>query len=81
LLGDNPVSSGQAYELGRGKNHSINEIADMFGKDYPRQYIPARGGEYPFTLADFTKAKEEIGYNPILDIKDYIKDIVKKNNE
>jgi UDP-glucose 4-epimerase len=53
----------------------------MFGKDYPKEYISARSGEYPFTLADFTKAKVELGWIPTLDIKDYIKDIVKKNNE
>jgi len=72
LLGDNPIASGQAYELGRGINFSINEIADMFGNDYPKKYIPARRGEYPFTLADYTKAKEELGWNPTKDIKDYI---------
>ena len=33
LLGDNPVSRGQAYEVGRGKNFSINELADMFDKE------------------------------------------------
>jgi UDP-glucose 4-epimerase len=76
LVDDQPIS-GQAYELGRGLNFSINEIADMFGEDYPREYIPARKGEYPFTLADYTKAKEELGWNPTLDIKDYIIDIVK----
>ena len=71
------VVSGQAYELGRGLNFSINEIADMFGKDYPKEYIPSRKGEYPFTLADYAKAKEELGWNPTEDIKDYILDIVK----
>ena len=76
LVDDQPIS-GQAYELGRGLNFSINEISDMFGEDYPREYIPARKGEYPFTLADYTKAKEELGWNPTLDIKDYIIDIVK----
>jgi len=77
LFGDNPISSGKAYELGRGLNFSINEIADMLGKDYPREYIPARKGEYPFTLADYTKAKEELGWNPTLNIKDYITKIIK----
>ena len=73
LLGEgNSVVSGQAYELGRGTNFSINELADMFGKDYPKEYIPARNGEYPFTLADYTKAKGELGWNPTKDIKDYI---------
>jgi len=76
LLGDNPIASGQAYELGRGKNYSIIEITEMFGQTEV-EYIPARKGEYPFTLADYTKANEELGWNPTLDIKDYLQDIVK----
>ena len=46
------------FELGRGVNCSINEIADCFGKDYPREYLPERPGEYDMTLADSSKAKE-----------------------
>ncbi len=76
LLGDNPISSGQAYELGRGTNFSINELADMFGKDYPKEYIPARNGEYPFTLADYTKANQELGWHPTKDIKNYISGVI-----
>ena len=78
LLGDNPISSGQAYELGRGTNFSINELADMFGKDYPKEYIPARKGEYPFTLADYTKANQELDWTPTLNLKDYISGVLNK---
>ena len=60
------------FELGRGVNFSINEIADCFGKDYPREYLPERPGEYDMTLADSTKAKELLNWNPTLNIKDYI---------
>ena len=49
------------FELGRGVNYSINEIANMFGEDYPREYIPARKGEYDVTLADYSKAKLKLG--------------------
>ena len=76
LLGDDPIASGQAYELGRGKNYSINELTEMFGQTEV-EYIPARKGEYPFTLADYTKANQELGWTPTLDIKDYIKTKVK----
>jgi len=78
LLGDNPISSGQAYELGRGTNFSINELSDMFGKDYPKEYIPARNGEYPFTLADYTKANQELDWTPTLNLKDYISGVLNK---
>ena len=76
LLTDTKISNGQAYELGRGKNYSINEITEMFGQTEV-EYIPARRGEYPFTLADYTKANEELRWKPTLDIKNYISKIIK----
>ena len=68
--------SGQAYELGRGVNFSINELSEMFGQTEV-EYIPARKGEYPFTLADYTKANQELGWTPTLNIKDYISEVIK----
>ena len=67
--------SGQTFELGRGKNFSINELTEMFGET-DVEYIPARDGEYDYTLADSSKAKKLLGWNPTLDISDYISDII-----
>tara|TARA_Y100001973_G_C5164304_1_gene315231 strand:- start:337 stop:1215 length:879 start_codon:yes stop_codon:yes gene_type:complete len=69
---NNPLQS-PVFELGRGKNHSINEVADMFGKEYPKKYINKRPGEYDYTLADNKKAKKILDWNPKLNLKDYIK--------
>ena len=60
----------EIFELGRGENHSINEIADMFGGE--KEYIPARKGEYDITLCDYTKAKEMLGWVPKINLPDYI---------
>ena len=60
------------FELGRGVNHSINEVADMFG-DYPVKYIPARRGEYPFTLCADMNAYDKLGWVPNKNLEDYIK--------
>ena len=65
----------EIFELGRGKNFSINEIVDMFGAE--RKYIPARKGEYDVTLCTDTKAQEMLGWNPIENLEDYIKKIIK----
>ena len=65
--------SGTEFELGRGINHSINEIADMFGKDYPKEYIPARDGEYDRTLCEDNFARECLDWNPTINLEDYIK--------
>ena len=61
------------FELGSGSNYSINEVANMFGKDYPKKYIPERKGEYPFTLCSDKKATEMLGWQPEGDLKSYIK--------
>jgi UDP-glucose 4-epimerase len=66
----------EIFELGRGVNFSINEIADMFGKDYPKEYIEKRPGEYDVTLADYSHAQDLLDWKPTRNIEDYIKDFV-----
>jgi len=70
---------GLTIEFGRGKNHSINEVADMFdipGPDghfyYEREYIDERPGEVRSTLCDIGLAYSAVGYNPTRNLKDYI---------
>ena len=61
---------GEIFELGTGKNYSINEVADMF--NHRRKYISARSGEYDVTLCDYSKAKKSLGYNPKGNLKQYV---------
>ena len=68
---DHPELKAEFFELGRGKNYSINEVADMYGTT--KTYIPNRPGEAQTTLADFSKATKILGYNPSRNLKDYIK--------
>ena len=63
----------EEFELGSGVNYSINEVADMFGKDYPKKYISARAGEYDKTLCTDKKAYELLNWKPTRNIEDYIK--------
>jgi len=70
-------TNGQTFELGRGKNYSINEIASAFG-DYPTKYIDKRPGEMRNTLNTDTKAKDLLGWEPTVDILDYIKKYILK---
>ena len=65
----------EIFELGRGKNFSINEIASMFKTK--TKYIPARKGEYPVTLCTDTKAKKLLKWNPVKNIENYIKTVIK----
>ena len=72
---------GEEFELGSGKNYSINELADMFGKKYPRKYLPLRKGEYDKTLCVDKKAHDILDWTPSHSLDDYISKVVEKNNE
>ena len=64
------------YNIGAGKNYSINEIANMIGGR--KIYVKARPGEVRETLADNNKAKS-LGWSPSIDIKDFIKKEMSKD--
>ncbi len=70
----------EVFELGTGINYSINELADLFGKNYPKKYLPSRKGEYDVTLADYSKAKEKLNWKPIKKLDDYIKNFLDEQN-
>ena len=65
----------EIFELGRGKNFSINEVADLFKTE--KTYIPARKGEYPVTLCTDDKAKKLLKWKPIKNLENYIKKVIK----
>tara|TARA_R110002050_G_scaffold154100_1_gene281884 strand:- start:746 stop:1600 length:855 start_codon:yes stop_codon:yes gene_type:complete len=63
-------SYGHVFELGRGKNHSINEVAKMFGIIPWHQ--PNKPGEAHETLADNTLACDILAWKPEIDLQNYI---------
>ena len=73
--------AGEIFELGSGKNYSINEVANMFGEKYPKEYIEQRLGEYDVTLADYSFAKDTLGWEPVKDVKNHIDKIKIINDE
>ena len=52
---------GEVFNIGNGNNFSVNELADMFGGE--KQY-GVEALEPFLTLADNSKAKEILGWNP-----------------
>ena len=66
-----------AWELGSGKNYSINEVSKMFYKRFNCQieYIPDQNGNYRETLREDNDAIEVLGWNPTHNLSDYIKNL------
>jgi len=69
---------GEIFNLGTGKNHSINELASRFS-GASIKYIPKRPGEAWITLADISKTLEKVDWGPKKQLEKYIKDFVDKN--
>ena len=63
---------GTIFELGKGYNYSVKEIADAFGIEV--EYRENKPGEADITLCTDITAREMLGWNPQKDIINYIKE-------
>jgi len=59
--------SGVAVNIGTGTNYSVNEVAAMISDNVT--YIAPRKGEAQETLANNTKAKNMLGWEPTIDLR------------
>ena len=62
--------NGEVFNLGRGHNYSVNEVAKMFESEI--KYIDARPGEAWETLADLSSTKDQLGWEPKKNLPDYV---------
>lgn len=65
---------GTVFNVGTGKNYSINELAAMISDNVT--FIPPRIGEAQETLADITKICSQINWSPTKSIVKYIEENV-----
>jgi UDP-glucose 4-epimerase len=68
-----------AWELGTGKNYSLNQLANMFG--YPNiQYVDDVKGNYRQTIRINNDSIERLEWQPTDKLKSYINEIKLRNN-
>ena len=65
------------YQLGTGKNYSINELAKMFSNNIV--YISKRPGEAWTTLADNSLAKKNLSWAPKVSLEEYVSKLGRPN--
>ena len=63
------------FELGRGKNYSVNEIAKLLGIN--PIYKPAKPGEAQETLNTDKSAQSLLGWEPKMDLPNYLNKFIK----
>ena len=62
---------GQVYNVGSGKNYSVNEIASFISDDTIN--IPPRVGEARNSLANIDKIQKTFAWKPEVDVEEWIK--------
>ncbi|PYM91694.1 MAG: LPS biosynthesis protein WbpP [Candidatus Rokuibacteriota bacterium] len=64
-------AAGEAFNVGCGSRVSLLEIVArleaILGRRLERRHTPPRSGDVPHTLADISKAKRLLGYEPLVD--------------
>ena len=66
---------GEAYNIGGGKEVSVNKIANLIGGK--KTYIPKRPGEPSRSLASIKKIKKHLGWRPKISIEQGISHLLK----
>jgi nucleoside-diphosphate-sugar epimerase len=66
--------SGQTFNIACGERISLNqlleEIRGIVGTDVKASYLESRQGDVKHSLADISKAREQLGYEPLIDFNE-----------
>jgi UDP-glucose 4-epimerase len=73
LAMDAVVADGRAINIGRGRNLSVNRIAELIGG--PTVHLPPRPGDARDTLADLSQAHEILGWEPETVTEDAVREL------
>jgi len=68
--------SGEIFNIGNGKAYSMNDLAAFLGSKI--NYVPFTEKEPPLTLADISKIKSKIGWEPKISLLEGIKRLLEK---
>ena len=67
-LAPSSVATGRVFNIGTGHSHTLNEvyaaIAEQLGFTAAPFYGPTRAGDIKHSLADISRARTELGYEP-----------------
>jgi len=71
---ENPEAAGSVYNIGCATRVSVNELwrvmAELSGSKLEPRYAPSRSGDVPHSLADIGRARNDLGYEPAIDLRE-----------
>jgi nucleoside-diphosphate-sugar epimerase len=77
--------SGEVFNVGCGQRYDlralIRELAEIIGVEPDVDQRPARAGDVPHSLADISKARRLLGYEPTVDFREGLRRLVQWHRE
>jgi UDP-glucose 4-epimerase len=74
LAMDSPGIAGRVYNVACGERVTVNrlfcELRDLLDTDIEPEYTVPRAGDVRHTLADLTLARDELGYEPLVTLRE-----------
>ena len=68
-----PEAIGKVYNIAFGENYSLlklyETIQQMIGKTLPPRHVESRAGDIRNSLADISRARQLLGYNPLFNME------------
>jgi UDP-glucose 4-epimerase len=72
--------SGETFNIGSGVSRSVNDVLSslnkIIGGSIAPRHVDAVAGELRYAVANITKARETLGYNPVQDFASSLQDLV-----
>ena len=80
LAMDAAAAPGQAYNIACGEQVSVNrlvaEIGALLQCEVNPEHVAGRPGEVPHSLADLTRARDDLGYEPTIRLREGLEDTI-----
>jgi len=80
-----PNAAGKVFNIACGESYSLNQLVELLnnilGTNIQPQYGPERSGDVKHSLADISRAKEDLNYRPLVMFKEGLKILVDNFNE
>ena len=72
-----PDVSGNVYNVGTGRSITILQLVEalnrIFGTKLEPQFVPTRAGDVKYSLADISRTRADLGYDPAVSFEDGLK--------
>jgi UDP-glucose 4-epimerase len=74
LAGQVPAAAGRRYNVGCGQRTTLNQLLEILGRlagrDLTPEYAAARTGDIRDSVADISRARQELGFQPVVTVEE-----------